>query len=388
MKTKPLGELCDVRDGTHASPQYVENGFYLLTSKNFSSGKVSYEGARKISKHDYDEINKRSKVDMGDIVMPMIGTIGSPVFITEEPDYAIKNVALIKRNTQPVCMNYIHAFLSSPLFEKAVKVSKRGGTQKFVSLGDLRNLQVPLPPLDEQKRIAAILDQADALRRLRQGSIDRLNQLGQAIFYEMFGDPVTNPMGWATKSLIQSCHCSSGGTPSKSNDEFWKGSLPWFSPKDLKANDLFDSQDHINENVLQKTTINLLPANTVVIVVRGMILAHTFPVSTIKIPATINQDIKALLPREPLEPQFLAACLRAEANFALQQVSESAHGTKRLDSDGLGKIPILIPPLPLQQEFTRRVEVIEKQKSSFYSSLAELDKLFSSLQHLAFQGEL
>ena len=118
--SKSLGRICDVRDGTHDSPKYVENGFYLLTSKNFSSGKISYEGANKISIEDYNAINKRSKVDIGDIVMPMIGTIGSPVIISQEPNFAIKNVALIKSN-QNICMNYICAFLASSFFERAIK---------------------------------------------------------------------------------------------------------------------------------------------------------------------------------------------------------------------------------------------------------------------------
>ncbi len=91
---KPLGQLCDVRDGTHDSPVYVEDGFPLLTSKNFTSGRIDFEGARKISEKDYIQINKRSKVDVGDIVMPMIGTIGSPVIIDEEPRALCKTSAV------------------------------------------------------------------------------------------------------------------------------------------------------------------------------------------------------------------------------------------------------------------------------------------------------
>ena len=132
MKSAALGELCDVRDGTHDSPAYVEEGKFLLTSKNFSSGEISYQGANKISQSDFDQINKRSKVDIGDLVMPMIGTIGSPVILKDEPDFAIKNVALIKFKNDTVCREYIYAFLSSPYFEKAITQSKRGGTQKFI----------------------------------------------------------------------------------------------------------------------------------------------------------------------------------------------------------------------------------------------------------------
>ena len=192
-----------------------------------------------------------------------------------------------------------------------------------------------LPPIDEQRRIAAILDQADALRAKRHEALAHLDDLTQSIFLDMFGDPVINVRGWESLPLTDVCHAYSGGTPSMSHPSNWVGSLPWFSPKDMKRNDLFDSLDHISEAIPRTTSLKLLPPETVAIVVRGMILAHTFPVCVLRVPATINQDMKALLPRRSIETQFLAACLRAQAKHVLSQVSTAAHGTKRLDAEGL-----------------------------------------------------
>ena len=209
-----LGELCDVRDGTHDSPKYVESGYPLLTSKNFSSGKIDFKGAKNISAGDFEKINKRSKVDVGDIVMPMIGTIGSPVIISEEPNFAIKNVALIKFINNNVIAEYIHAILSSSFLEKNLIKKSRGGTQKFVSLGDIRNLQIPLPSIEEQKKITKILAQANKLRRARLQAIEKLNSFSQSIFYEMFGDPVKNEKKWDVEKLDNlSTKISSGSTP-------------------------------------------------------------------------------------------------------------------------------------------------------------------------------
>ena len=170
------------------------------------------------------------------------------------------------------------------------------------------------------------------------------------------GGMATNPKGWLREPLTSACHCYSGGTPAKENPENWPGSLPWFSPKDLKQHDLFDSEDHINESIPSTTSLRLLPADTVAIVVRGMILAHTFPVSVLRVPATVNQDLKALLPRKPIDAQFLAHCLRVQSSRALGQVSESAHGTKRLDADGLDKLQVLHAPTRLQRRFAELVE--------------------------------
>jgi len=253
---------------------------------------------------------------------------------------------------------------------------------------DAYRVQILLPPLSEQRRIAAILDLADSLRTKRRAAIAQLDSLTQSIFLDMFGDPVANPKGWPTASLVDICHCYSGGTPSKANAAYWEGALPWFSAKDMKAADLFDSEDHIAEAVPQTTTLKLLPEDTVAIVVRGMILAHTFPVCVLRVPATINQDLKALIPREPINPQFLAACLRSQSGFVLEQVSEAGHGTKRLDARGLQKIRVLQPGPAREQSFASVVNAIEALKAKHRAALALDDALFSSLQHRAFRGEL
>jgi type I restriction enzyme S subunit len=149
-----LGDICDVRDGTHDSPKYVSTGPYLLTSKNFTSGRISYDGAGRISETDFKNINKRSKVDLGDIIMPMIGTIGSPVVVETEPDFAIKNVALIKLKNSQIDRDYLLAILAGPLLERHVSRKGRGGTQKFLSLGDIRSLYIPVPPKPLQEQYA------------------------------------------------------------------------------------------------------------------------------------------------------------------------------------------------------------------------------------------
>lgn len=153
--TTALGNVCDVRDGTHDSPKYVDNGFPLLTSKNFSGGHIDYAGASMTSERDFIQINKRSKVDEGDIVMPMIGTIGSPVIVDFEPDFAIKNVALIKFKNNKVNASFIRQVLDGPLFRSHVENKGRGGTQKFISLGDIRGFQIPLPSIDQQDLFSA-----------------------------------------------------------------------------------------------------------------------------------------------------------------------------------------------------------------------------------------
>ena len=141
---RKLSDIADVRDGTHASPKYISEGHPLVTSKNVKDGFVNYDDIQYISDEDFDEINKRSKVDVNDILMGMIGTIGNIALIRKEPDFAIKNVALIK-DTKKINYLYLYHFLQSNSTTKQLTNSMDGGTQKFIALGNIRNLDVDIP---------------------------------------------------------------------------------------------------------------------------------------------------------------------------------------------------------------------------------------------------
>ena len=157
-----LGVVCDVRDGTHDSPHYHSTGFPLVTSKNVTGGEIDLTDCSLISEADFNKINERSKVDMGDIIMPMIGTVGKPVIVNIKPNFAIKNVSLIKfKDDSRVLNTFIRSLLQSDYFDDAVLSKVRGGTQKFISLGDIRKLVVIVPPMELQEQFAAFVEQTD-----------------------------------------------------------------------------------------------------------------------------------------------------------------------------------------------------------------------------------
>jgi type I restriction enzyme S subunit len=157
-----LGNSFDVRDGTHDTPKYTTEGFPLITSKNIYSGSLSFDGANLISERDHRQISERSRVDRGDILFAMIGSIGNPVIVDTDREFSIKNVALFKYYTaadsEP---RFLLLYLK--LVAEEMKAKAAGGVQSFVSLGFLRNYLFPLPPLAEQRRIVAKVDQLMAL---------------------------------------------------------------------------------------------------------------------------------------------------------------------------------------------------------------------------------
>ena len=162
-----MGEVSDVRDGTHDSPKYQSIGHPFVTSKNVKNGYITYDDIQYISDEDFAEINKRSKVDINDILMGMIGTIGNMALIRTEPDFAIKNVALIK-DTKQINYLYLYHLLQSPFIEKQLTSGMDGGTQKFVSLGNVRNLNVIYPSDIEQDKIGCYFEKLDHLITLHQ----------------------------------------------------------------------------------------------------------------------------------------------------------------------------------------------------------------------------
>jgi type I restriction enzyme, S subunit len=174
---KRLGDVYDVRDGTHDSPKYHREGYALITSKNLKEGKIDYKNVKYISKKDYENINKRSKVHKGDILFAMIGTIGNPVIIEEDPNFAIKNVALFKipENQNNSFLKY---FLNSKVVIGKMTNEAKGTTQRFVGLGYLRNFIIKLPKINEQKNIVSKLDMlSEKTKKLEKNYKKKLKDL-------------------------------------------------------------------------------------------------------------------------------------------------------------------------------------------------------------------
>lgn len=182
---RKLDLITDVRDGTHASPQYVVDGHPFVTSKNVKEGYINYDDIQFISDLDFEEINKRSKVDINDILMGMIGTIGNIAIVRENPDFAIKNVALIK-DTGDVFYRYLYYCLQSKKVVNQLSENLDGGTQKFIALNKVRNLNIPLPSKKEQHKIGNYFENLDNLITLHQRKLTHLKTQKKALLQQMF----------------------------------------------------------------------------------------------------------------------------------------------------------------------------------------------------------
>ena len=172
-----LGDCMDVRDGTHDTPKYTPSGIPLVTSKNLKNGRIDLSEVKFISKEDSDSINLRSNVDNEDILFAMIGSIGNPVLVKKEYEFSIKNMALFKKVGRFLFMPYIWHMLF--FLQNDMRAYASGAVQSFVSLSYLRNYPIPLPPLAEQRRIVAKIEELMPLVEKygkTQTELDTLNQ--------------------------------------------------------------------------------------------------------------------------------------------------------------------------------------------------------------------
>ncbi|GAA4412389.1 restriction endonuclease subunit S [Quisquiliibacterium transsilvanicum] len=185
------------------------------------------------------------------------------------------------------------------------------------------------------------------------------------------------PEHWAVRPLKYVTALRSGGTPSKDNLDFWDGSIAWASAKDLKRERLDDTEDHITQAAVDAGAAELVPTGAVLVVVRGMILARTFPVSITTTPMAINQDLKALVPFKKVHPAYLARALQAAAEESTRRIDEAGHGTKALRMDAWTSMPL---PMPPDHEQALIAAFLDGETTKIDALVAEQEKLIALLQ--------
>ncbi|MCX5690270.1 MAG: restriction endonuclease subunit S, partial [Planctomycetota bacterium] len=281
---------------------------------------------------------------------------------------------------------FFHHLLRSPDYRSEIKRRSRGVVESRLRLysDDLFRMPLLLPPPAEQAGIVRFLGAVDRkvnrFIRAKRRLIEVLNEQKQAIITHAVTkglNPSTpqEPSGidwlgdvpghWEVRKLRFLVDTLGGMTPSKANQSFWNGDVPWVSPKDMKSVEIVGSIDHITQAALAQTNITLIPSPAVLIVVRGMILARTFPVGVTTLPVTINQDMKALRPRNSpvgVNALYLRHLLSGLGDVVKMLIEESGHGTRVLRTDLWRNLPLPVPP---RSEQTAICEFITDQTAVF-----------------------
>lgn len=355
----------------------VDWGNTSLTKKAF----VATGGYLGVSAAGCDGRIDHREHEVGTLVLSAIGANCGKMFLPTEPFTAIKNTITIKP-LEGVDARFLFFYLNN------FQIPSRGAGQPFITKGDANKAQIPLPPLETQRKIAAILDAADAHRRKTEELLAKYDELAQSIFLDMFGDPVTNPKGWEMKTVAAICKkIQGGGTPSKSNPDFYTGTIPWVTPKDMKKKRISSSQDSITEEAVRLSSAKMIPERSVLMVVRSGILKHTLPIAMNSNQVALNQDMKAFTTNNNIcLPEYLMYYFTASAYSILSQVrSVTAHN---LNFKDILNRSIPIPPVDLQNSFADSLGKIELSISHAEESILNSNNLFQSLLHKAFNGEI
>ncbi len=266
----------------------------------------------------------------------------------------------------------------------------RAATVPGLNREDAYRERLLVPPLPEQRRIAAILDQADALRAKRRAAIAQLDTLAQSIFLEMFGDPVTNPAGWASHRLAEVADLENGDRSGNypSGDDIKGHGVLFLSTKNIREGTLdLTTAVYISDDKFASLSRGKARRNDLVITLRGT-LGNCCVFASSHDRAFINAQLLIIRPKHGVLPAFLHAVLTSDASRARFQRMGSGVAVPQLTSGQMAELEVPVPSLSFQEEFHRRVAAVHNIKVKHNSSLHQLDALLSSLQYRAFRGEL
>ena len=387
-----------VTDGTHYTPPDVGQGIPFITVKDCSNdGHIDLVGCSHITGDEFAKAEKgNSAPKRGDILFSKDGTVGKVYVVDTRETFAVlSSLAILRPDASRLDASYFGWVLKTDSCLDQASQSKTGSAIRRIILKDLRKVRFPLPPLDEQKRIAGILDAADALLAKRREALAELDTLLQSTFLDMFGDPVTNPMGWEERHLPD--------LVSKRKHALKRGPFGGalkkeiFVPEGFKVyqqkNVIYDDFDLGSYFIKKSDYERLVPfkvsSNNLLISCSGTI-GNIAAVPVHAAPGVMNQALlKIDLDESIMLNSFFLGLWRSQS-FE-QQVLGMTHGTgmKNMKSmNELKGINFLVPPINIQHRFAAIVESVEEQRAIQRAHLAELDTLFASLQSRAFRGDL
>jgi len=254
-----------------------------------------------------------------------------------------------------------------------------------LNLDRCRHLDVPLPPLPEQRRIAAILDQADALRAKRREALAQLDSLTQSIFIEMFGDPASNTKGLTKVPIASVANVSTGSTPSRAVQNYFGGHIPWVKTTELVGRRITDTEEKLTEVGLRAIRGKLHPKGSVIVAMYGQGQTRG-RCGLLDVEASCNQACGVIHPSSHFDPTFLFCQLQ----LAYEQIRALGRGgnQENLNLQLLGAFEVLAPSLEAQRLFVERNHRIVSMHELELASLREVESLFAALQHRAFHGQL
>jgi type I restriction enzyme S subunit len=244
---------------------------------------------------------------------------------------------------------------------------------------DMAELAMQLPPLPEQQRVARQLEIADRLCRMRRYALELSDTFLPAAFLELFGDRFKKGLSSPFGELVK---ITGGGTPSRDRPEFFQGRIPWLTAKDMRGDYIWDTEEHITEDGIENSATSLVPANSILVVVKSKVLMHRLPVAIAKVPMCHGQDIKSVQCLEGLHHEFARFVLKHHERRLLN-IARGAN-TEGLTLPMLEELPVPKVGFSEQMRFAALVARHEQLRVTHVEALRQAEHLFQTLLHRAF----
>jgi type I restriction enzyme S subunit len=380
------------------SQVYLTNGPVLfIRSQNVLMNQLDVENAVYIS----DEMDRkigRTRLRAGDVLLNITGaSIGRVATFDGQSERANVNqhVCVIRPDAHVLNARYLSCFIATPEFQRSIQQAQVGGTRQALTFSQIADFEVPFPPIAEQRRIAEVLDRAEALRAKRRAALAQLDALTQSIFLDLFGDPTSNPKGWPIRPVSdyvaefqggRSIEAESGEHAITVNRVLKISAVTGmrFLPHESKP--VPDSYDPPHEHFTKTGDLLFSRANTTELV-GAVAYVETTPPNLL-----LPDKLWRFVWRLPLAVTPLFVWALFQTPTVRREIARRATGTsgsmKNISQAKVFGIKTILPPFSLQREFACRIAAVEQMKATQRAALAELDALFAVLQHRAFRGEL
>ena len=309
-----------------------------------------------------------------------------PGQIPTEIGFGSTEFHVIRPETERLDGLYLFYLVWSEQFRFLGEKSMSGAAgQKRVGSDFLKALEIPLPPLAEQKRIAAILDKADAIRRKRQQAIQLADDFLRAVFLDMFGDPVTNPKGLDITSIGELCDVATGATPSRGVDEYYGGDIPWVKTGEVDGYVISKTEENITHKALTNSNCKLNPVGSIVLAMYGQGKTRG-KVGILGVEAATNQACAVIKPSSKILMEYLYFYLQISYE-ALRSLGQGA-GQPNLNLSIVKGFPVPLPSELDQLRFVKVCESVGNLSKRSLSATQDSSEFFNALSQKAFRGEL
>ena len=392
MEKVALKHICEIGNGfAFKSKEYLEDGIPLLRISNINNERVHFNGNPVYVDQKFLRTKADFLVEKGDVVIALSGaTTGKyGIYDLDSPCLLNQRLGIIKaQSSKELDSRYFYYYLG--ILRREVLRMAGGAAQPNISTKELGNFEIPLPPLKIQQKIAAILDEADKLRRLNKKLIKKYEQLSQSLFLEMFGDPVSNLEILENHKLGNVCLKITDGT--HHSPEPQSQGFPYVTAKHVKPFKLAfnEKATFISEEAHAEIFKRCSPEYGDVLYIKDGATTGIACINTFKQPISLLSSLALIKPKTGiLNPLFLSFWLNHEG-VKSRLLSEFMSGAaiKRYTLKKIKSFPITLPEISLQKKFAEHIEEIEKQKTQAQQALEHSEELFNSLLQRAFKGEL